>query len=577
MKTFLKWLAGVIAVFALLLISIVIIVSLLIDTEPAVVDNSYLHINLSGSLPEYTAPDAFEEALGKVPMDVKRLRDDLEKAAVDDRINGVVLQLEFLSTGFGTIEELHQAIAEFRKSGKKIYAYLGPEVAMTRDYYLATACDSIFMAPTGNLFLMGVGAEVTFYKDFFKKIGVEAEFLQIGRYKNAPDTYTRSSMSPFQREVMENLVDFFYRDIVTTIADSRGFEPDQVESLINNQTGFTGIQAQEAGLVDGIAYFSDLEQKMNLYGSKPTKLSAADYSVIPASSLKIRNRSRIAVVNCVGTIVGGSDSDDPFMGTMMGANSVASNLESAANSSSIKAIILRIDSPGGSATAAEIIWNAVKKASQKKPVIASVSDYGASGGYYIAVGADTMITAPGALVGSIGIFAGKFNIQSLYDKLDINNESIRRGQNSGLFSITEPWTKSERAVVERLISDFYEDFLQKVADSRGMDVEDVRKIAEGRVWTGEEAVKLGLFDFTGSFYDAVETAKSMANIDSSESVRLVYYPRSKSLFNQILSNVSMRLKLVKDLSSGNTEQLIQYLETIQNRPLAMMPFYITFR
>ena len=574
MKSFLKWLAGVLAVFFLIILTFVIIISFLIDTEPKVVDNSYLHMRLSGSIPEYVAPDPIEEAFGDFTLDVKRFRENLEKAQVDDRINGVILEISYSGISYSKIQEIHQLISNFRESGKKIYAYLGSEMAATRDYYLTTACDSIYMPPTSNLFINGLGAEITFYKDFFKKIGVEAEFLQIGRYKNAPDVYTRESISPFHKEVLENMLNYYYDNIVKTISLNRHLAAEKVDQFINTQSAVTGTQALELGLIDGTAYFGEIVEKLNYNGDTPEKVSTADYAEISISSLDIRNKSRIAVVNCVGTIAGGSDSDDPLMGTIAGANSVVQNLRTAASSRSIKAIILRIDSPGGSAGAADLIWNAVREAVLEKPVIASVSGYGASGGYYIALSADTMITNPGSLVGSIGIFAGKFNIQNLYEMLDINTETYKRGTNAGFFQISEPWTENQRKVIYNLINDFYQNFLQKVAESRGMSVEKVKELAEGHVWIGEEAVDKELFDLSGDFYTAVEAAKKMAGIDSSESVRLVYYPKSKSFWGELFSSINATRH---GLNQYRIEYLINYLNQIQNKPLALMPFLIDIK
>jgi protease-4 len=574
MKSFLKWLAGVLAVFFLIILTFVIFISFLLDTEPKVVDNSYLFMHLNGAIPEYTAPDPIEEALGNFTLDIKRFRENLEKAQVDDRINGVVLEINYAGISYSKIQEVHSLISDFRKSGKKIYGYLGSEMATTSDYYLATACDSRYMAPTANLFINGLGAEVSFYKDFFKKIGVEAEFLQIGKYKNAPDPYIRDSMSPYQKQVLENILNYYYNNIVSTIVSTRNLNVEQVDNIINNKSAFTGKTAFQLGLIDGTVYYDELVEKLNYTGETPEKVSAADYSGIPISSLDIRNKSRIAVVNCVGTIAGGGDSDDPLMGQIAGANAVARNLKDAAGSRSVKAIILRIDSPGGSASAADIIWNAVRDAARKKPVIASVSGYGASGAYYIALSADTMITNPGSLVGSIGIFAGKFNIENLYNKLDINNVILNKGDNAGFFQISKPWSKEQRQIIYRLINDFYQNFLNKVSDSRGLTVEEVDELAQGRVWLGEEAIEKGLFDLSGNFYTAVETAKKMAGIDSSESVRLVYYPKRKSFLGELFSSIHAEW-------TGNDilklKFLLKYIGQIQNKPLALMPFRINIK
>lgn len=569
-KGFFKWLTGVLAALVLLFLIGYIAVSALSDSEPTVVDNSYLSISLSGAISEYRAPDPLETTLGKSELDMKKIRDVLEKAAIDERINGVILQTEYIQVGFAKLQELRHLIEIFKQSGKPIYAFLGPDMAFSRDYYVASACDSVYMPPSANLFITGIASEVTFYKDFFSKIGVQAEFVHVGKYKNAPDTYTRRSMSEPHKEVVDDLLDYMYNDLVKTIAKSRNMTTAAVDRLINATSGFTGRQALKAGLVDRCGFTEDFEQQLSHSKKRPARVDAVDYAAIPASSLKIRNKSRIAVINCVGVISGGEDGQEPYFGKMMGAQTVIRNLRRAAKSKSIKAIILRIDSPGGSATASEAIWNAIHKAAQEKPVIASVSDYGASGGYYISMAADTMLVTPGSLTGSIGVFAGKFNIKKLYDKLSINHVMIHRGANSSLFSVTQPWSDSERNLMQKLIEDFYHDFVQKTANARGMSFQAVDKLARGRVWTGEEAVRNGLFDAQGYFYSAVDAARKMAHIDSAESVRLVYYPREKSLFNELLNSASILIEntLMEDLSS--------YIMQIQNRPLAMLPFTISW-
>lgn len=574
MKTFFKAFFGFLAAMAFMIFIAFLIISSMVDTEPSISDHSYLHVKLSGGLSEYRAPDPFEEALGRSRMDVKKFRDDLEKALVDDRIEAVLLDLNFLNTGYGKLKEMHHLIRNFReKSDKKIYAYLGGDLIFTKDYYLATACDSVFMPAEADLFLTGVRAEITFYGSFFKKIGVQADFVHMGKYKNAPDVYTRDNMSGPHREVMENVVDYLYHDIIATIAESRGLAADRVESLINDQAGFSGTRALEAGLVDGTGFFKDVEKKLQSGDHKVVRLSAVNYARLPASSLKIRNKSRIAVINCVGTIMGGNDADDPLMGKVLGSGTIISNIEKAARSKSIKAIILRIDSPGGSSIPSVAIWDAIRKARQKKPVIASVSDYGASGGYYIAMAADTMLTNPSSLVGSIGIFAGKFNFSGLYDKLDLTSESVSRGRHSDLFSVMEAWSDTQRQLMQRLIAEFYEDFVDRVARARGMTRDEVDQLAQGRVWMGQEAVERNLFDAAGYFYDAVGVAKQMANIDSAESVRLVYYPRQKSLMSEIFSSISALIEPNSGLLAYRN--LLRFLEQNQGKILAMMPYRVT--
>ncbi len=568
MKTFLKWFIGIIIVFSLLIFAGYIVLSSLFSNEPVVPSHAYLSIRLSGTLSEYLPPDPISEALGESELDLKKIRDDLEKARIDKRVKGVVFEIGMLETGYAKLQELRFLIGEFRKSGKKVYAFLGPDVALTKDYYLATACDSIFMPPAANLFLTGIRSEVTFYKDFFKRFGVQAQFVHIGKYKNAPDSYTRNTMSPAQKEVLEDIISQFYSELVQAISEARHISETEADRLIQHQSGFSGQGALKAGLVDQLGFSEDVVALFKKKDDKIRKLSAEEYARVPASSLKIRNKSRIAVVNCVGIIAGGSDSNVPLLGRVMGSASTISNIKRAARSRSIKAIILRIDSPGGSASASQNIWHAIKEASRKKPIIASVSDYGASGGYFLSMAADTMIAAPNSLVGSIGIFAGKFSFKNLYDKLDLNSEAVQKGRHADLFSVLQPWDGEEERMMQALITDFYREFVQRVAESRGMTFEAVDHLARGRVWTGREAARNGLFDRTGYFYSALQAAKKMAHIDSSQSVRLVYYPRRRSMFREVLSN----LQVLTSASGNAFARFSHFIEQIQNKPLALLPF-----
>ncbi|NOG45677.1 MAG: signal peptide peptidase SppA [Calditrichaeota bacterium] len=545
-------------------------IGILSDSEPIIEDNSYLHMSIGGSIPEYVAPSSLEEFTGSSRLDLKKIRDNLEKAAVDDRINGVILNLGFLQTGYAKVEELQKLIDTYRESGKKIYAYL--EFAMTREYLVAIACDSVFMPENSNLFITGVGSELTFYKGFFDKVGIQADFVHVGQFKNAPDQYTRDKISPAQSLVLNDILDQFYSFIITNIAERRNLSEDKVRDLINNQTGFTGKSALANGLVDGTSFKNEIVQILDYYNSPPAKISGQTYSSIPVSSLGLRTKSRIAVIHISGTISSGNDVDDPILGKLAGANTISQNIRSAAKSSYTKAIILRIDSPGGSAIAANIIWKAVKEASEKKAVVASISDYGASGGYYIAMAADTILNSPMSLIGSIGIYAGKFSTEGLYKKVGLGYERLHRGKNAGLFSTNSLWSNSERKVMQSLIEDFYKDFVTKVADSRGLTYDQTDALSQGRVWSGIQGYQNGLIDSTGSFYDAIDLAKKMAQIDEEESVRLSYYPKEKDFFTELYSMVSMNTSFNSILQQTETTLLTRF----QNQPLALMPFLITW-
>ncbi len=578
MKTFFKIFISVFLSFVLIFGGALLIVSAFFQTSPQIPNHALLQFDLQGNIPEYVAPDPFEEALGRTQLDMHKIRDDLEKAAIDKRIKAVVIRPELLDVGFGKLQELYALIQNFHRSGKKIYAYLGSDISFTRDYYLACACDSIIMPAEANLFLTGVRSEVTFYKDFFNKIGVQAQFLHIGKYKNAPDSYTRSAMSPWQRETLKAIIDQYYDDIVQTISKSRHIPAEKVDQLINTKTGFSGKQAKALGLIDKTAFYTQVEKVILKRKKSLKKLSALEYAVEPASSLHIRNKRRIAVINCTGVIYGGSESENPVFGKMLGAKTIISDIRKAARLRSIKAIVLRIDSPGGASLPSAEIWQAVMDAKKKKPVIASVSDLGASGGYFVAMAADTIIAAPNSLVGSIGVFAGKFNFKNTYDKLGMNVNAVQRGAHADLFSVNESWDKDEQTIIQEMIQDFYHNFVTKVANARRMSYDEVDHLARGRVWTGLAAVKNGLVDTVGTFYSAIKIAKEMAHIPQSESVRLVYYPRKKSIMNELLGNIGVLIShRQNNLLLKTINKIKILLESWQNKPLSLLPFRIEIK
>ncbi len=570
MRKFLFWFGIAVAVFIIFIAGIYLVLSALLRDEPYIPRNSYLVCNIWGTLPEYTAIDALEEYLSGSVLDMAKLRKSLKMAEVDERINGVVMRIGLMQTGFAKIQELHQLISEFKKSGKKIIAHL--DVATTRDYLLASACDSIFMQPGGAILLTGVAAEVTFYKGLLNKVGIEADFEHVGKYKSYPEPYTRQEMSETQREVINGILENRFSHILKTISANRNIPENKLEQMINNISGFTGDDALSSGLIDGLRYPDEYSTIFSQDDRKISEVSALNYAEIDPQDVGIETGPKLAVIYCAGTITGGEDGSDPIFGGTAGASRVIRNIESASRNKSIKAIILRIDSPGGSGIASEKIWNSVKNAAAEKPVIASISDLGASGGYYIAIGADTIIAQSTSLIGSIGVFIGKFSIESLYEKLGINVESIQRGKNARMFSLVKTFSASERKVVRKLIEDAYEDFITRVAESRGKTVEAIDEVAQGRVWSGEQGYELGLIDTLGGFQEAINIAKEQAQIDPDEDVQLVLYPKRRSIFGSFFRYLSV----LQNLPYSYVEKFENHIRTFQLHYLMLMPYKINF-
>jgi len=568
MKRLLKWVAIICGVFLIFIFISYLFINSLFDTEPAVSQNSYLQITLGGSLPEYNPSDALSEYIRGSSLDLKKIRQSLKMAEVDDRIKGVVLNIGFLRTGFAKLAELHQLIEKFQVSGKKVYAYF--DYGLTRDYYLASVCDSIFMAPGGTLLITGIAAEMTFYKGLLSKIGVEADFEHVGEYKNAPDMYTRQTMSDYQKEVIDDILDSRYNHLIQAISKNRGIGLEKIRYLIEEVSGFTPEEAMQENLVDGIKYIDEVKDLLKGNLKRISRISASEYALVDPASVGLEGEKRIAVIYCTGTMMGGEDGSDPVFGRTMGANRVIRDVNRAAQSSSIKAIILRINSPGGSSLAADEIWHAIAEAQKEKPVIASISDMGASGGYYIALGADTILAQNLSLVGSIGVYAGKFSLRNLYKKIELNNVYIKRGKNSGIFSLGSKFTDSERKVIQRMISDFYFKFVMKVAENRNRTYEEIDQVARGRVWNGLKGIDIHLIDMIGGLDEAVDIAKDLADIEDETSIRLIYFPKGRSFINQLFS----RFSIISNITVNPVGHLEDYLWKLQMKPLMLMPFVL---
>jgi protease-4 len=572
MKRFIKWFLILFVIFFILLAAAFLIVFSMFDTQPAVQSNSYLSMNLGGMIYEYRPPEALEDLIDRTSLDMNRIHQVFKMAAADRRIKGIILNIDYLEVGFAKLQELYELITKFRECGKKVLVSF--DFATMRDYYLATACDSIYLAPGGTLLLPGFAAEVTFYKGLLDKIGVEADFVNIGKYKNAPDVFTRQTMSDAHKEIINEILDSRFKEVVSTIAKNRNIAENEVIKLINTISGFTAEEALNYGLIDGIKYSDQLSEILKNQCEDLSEITAAEYARISPSSVGIGKGPRVAVIYCTGTITGGEDGDDFLTGDRMGAERVMRNLQEAVDEKSIKAIILRIDSPGGSGLDSDNIWHAIIKAKEKKPVVASISDLGASGGYYIAMAADTILAQRASLIGSIGVFAGKFSLYKLYQKLELNTVRMKRGNNAGIFSLNSKFSDSERKVILKLIEDFYHLFVQKVAQSRNKNYEDIDQIAQGRIWLGESGLSNGLIDYYGGLDRAIEIAKKMAKIDPGKDVKLVCYPRKKSFLSKLLGYLANE---EYDMNGQLIDKAEKFFIQIQTKPLAMMPFFIEIK
>src|ERR1041385_408248 len=520
------------------LIGVAVLWATLRRGEPSIRDNSLLTLRVAGSLPDYTPDDPLKKFFGGPDQSLTGLVMSFKKAKVDKRIKAILLDVNLSGVGWGKAEEIRDAITDFRQSGKPVYAYV--EFGLNKEYYIATACDKIIVPPPGELFINGLAADVMFFRGSLDKLGIYPDIYQIGKYKSAGDMFTQKKMTDAHREYIDSMLTDLFDRYVNAIAQARHKTPDEVKALIDNAP-YGAVKAKEAGLVDDVLYKDDVEKQFKkLLGYKDTDQFVAvrgvDYRDVDPESLGLNKGEKIAVIYATGEIGCGTSRNSPSGDQSIGSDTVAKALNDAAADKSLKAIVLRVDSPGGSGLASDIIWHAVEAANQKKPVVVSMSDVAASGGYYISASAAKCIAQPSTITGSIGVVAGKPVVRGFYDWLGISNEYVLRGKNAGMFRETEKFSDEERAKFEDWIkTTYYQDFVPKVAKGRNKDAQYIDSVGQGRVWTGGQAKDKGLVDEFGGLDKAIEVAKQLAKIPADKGVERVILPYPTTFLQELLS------------------------------------------
>lgn len=499
---------------------------------PSIPDASILVLSLAGSVPESPPVEIPLPVFRRMsPPTVRDHWELLRKAAADPRIRAVVFMPQGVEAGWGKLQEIRGDLLAFKKSGKPLYACL--RAPSTREYYLATAADRIYMAPEDYLDLKGLRAELTFFKKTLDKLGVQVEVEHVGKYKDAPDMFTRSSMSPETREAMNSILDELFSQLTGAIAEARKKSPEQIRAIID-QGPFLSQQAVAAGLVDALLYqdqvFAELQQKLKLPAIR--KVPQSDYLSVPPESVGVETGRRVAFVVAEGDIIRGGDAlfqADDFVSSA----GMTGMLRRVGDDRGIRGVIVRIDSPGGDGFASDEIWREMVLLSKKKPLVISMSDTAASGGYYIAMTGDPLIAYPGTFTGSIGVFYGKVHLRSLYDKLGIQKEILSRGRFADIDSDYTPLSDAAREKLQHAIGVFYASFVRHVAEGRKRPVAQIEPVAQGRVWLGAQAKANGLIDATGGIDRAIELLKQKAGIPRDEQVKLVSYPPRRTIWDQL--------------------------------------------
>jgi protease-4 len=501
--------------------------AMIVGREPPIAGNSTLVLKVSGDLQEIE-PGGLVGQFIEAPATVRSVVDALRKAKVDRRVSSVIVRPVSTAALWGKVQEIRDAIVDFRRSGKPIVGYL--EYGGEQEFYLASACDKVFLMPTASLDLTGMASYDLFLRGTLDKIGAYPDAMHIGDYKTASNNFTEHTFTPAHREMAESLNTDLYEQLILGVANGRHKSETEVRALIDHGP-YLPEDAVRVGLVDDVAYEDELDDKVQLGKGGTRFLDSDDYRKVNLTSLGLNKGPKIAVIYAVGLISSGTSSYDSPQGQVIGSDTLIEYLRKARADSSIKAIVIRIDSPGGSAIASDVIWREVMLTRLVKPVVASMSDVAASGGYYIAMPASSIVAEPATLTGSIGVVMIKFVIDGTLKKLGLNMEGVSEGRYADLYSPVRPFSPEERQKVAEQMQATYDAFVEKAAQGRNTTPERIDAIAQGRVWTGKQAKQLGLVDELGGLDRALAIAKRSAKISPDAEVELIVYPPHKSIYD----------------------------------------------
>jgi len=536
-------------------------------SAPRVQANSTVHLDLVAPLPEIERTSVLAELLPQQPP-LRAVVSAIQRAADDERVAALVIRPRTAGALWGQVQELRAALQTFRDSGKPLIAYM--DQASTLDYYLASVADRLLLMPAGQLDLTGVASYELFFRGTLDKIGVYPDLLHVGQYKTASNTFTETGFTDAHREMTASMNDSWLTQMVQGIAAARNMIGDDVRRAIDGGP-YTAADALAAGLVDGLAYADEIQNDERIRGTR--RLDGETYlrALVPPAG-----RERIALLYATGTITSGESVFDSPTGVVLGSETFTDWLRQVRLDSSILAVVVRIDSPGGSAIASEAIWRELMLTEDVKPVIVSMGDVAASGGYYIAAPARRIVAEPGTITGSIGVVTGKFVLDGLADELGVGVGSVSSGPAAEMYSPFSRFSDVARERIERQMQTTYDLFVSRVADGRHLEPEQVHALGQGRVWTGEQALERGLVDELGGLDAAIRNARQAARIDPARDVSLVVYPARRSLY-EVLANPFGRAALgTRDLwRSPETylaEVALARLRLFrQGEPLALMP------
>lgn len=564
------------------------------DGTPRVEAGSVLELELGGAIPEVTPLDPFASITGARTHTLRDVTEALEKAASDDRIGAVWLKPDGVSASWAALSEVRAALDAYRASGKPLIASSGAEGFSEAAYYLASAADSVFTPPEASFELNGFYLAVPFFAGTLDKLGVRPQVIRAGSYKSAAESFTRRELSPENREQYEALLAHTSATFADAVASARRLAPAAIERIVAEGGLYDARAALDAGLVDGLRYDADVTASLRAFTDQDADdelrtVALKDYVAVPRSQAGLplgSSDERIAVVYAVGQIMPGESKPDAGSGAILGSDTFAETLREAVRDESVRAIVVRIDSPGGSAAASDAMWQAVREAREHVPVVASMGSVAASGGYYIAVAADTIVAEPSTITGSIGVISVLFDASEfLNEKLGVTLDAVQTGPAADLGSIAEPLDPQEEAILERMTEQVYTTFLARVAAGRGFSPDSARALAEGRVYTGTRAQQLGLVDELGDLDRALGIAAEMAGLEDGD-YQLRVLPSEKS-FLELLTEGSLAQAAAHAFSlSRSTEHermlrrqagVLREAASLHASPQARLPFDVEIR
>lgn len=549
MKNFLSsLLATLVGIIVMTIVFVLIFVGIVTASTakevPEVKENSIMLAKFSAPIADRSDENPFSRFLSGNPMaenvmGLNQILIDLKRAGEDENIQGIFLNLRNVPSGFTMLSEVREGLLKFKESGKFIYAYA--DAYTHRSYYLASVADSIFMTPEGVFYFTGLSAEATFYKNALDKIGIEMQVIKHGSYKSAAESFTREDLSDENREQIEGYVGAIWDKLVEEISVSRNIEVSLLNRYADELVSIDNKKLVETGMIDGLIYYDEMlslmKNKVGIGESEDLEaINLSRYKDVPDKKKKAYSRDKIAVIYAMGTVLDGNAGEG-----FIGSERISRAIRKARRDKSVKAIVFRVNSGGGSVVASDVIYREAMLAAREKPFVASMGDVAASGGYYIAAPADTILASPGTITGSIGVIFTIPNMKELMnEKLGVTTDVVKTNRYSDILTVFDPLDQDERIFIQNTVDDTYSNFVSLVANHRDKSYDEIDAIAGGRVWSGKDALELGLIDMFGGLEKSLEVAASMAGLDT---YRVENLPRLEDPFTALMRELTGGAKM----------------------------------